>query len=64
MSCRKTVPSLLKKSFVELYEEEKHWKAVSYDVYSRPNGSKIRYFAFMKAHQFSFSTGWDDFENA
>jgi hypothetical protein len=49
--------SLLKKSIVELYEEEKHRKIISNDLNSHNFVSKKWYFALFKAHQFSFSTG-------
>src|SRR3989442_446032 len=49
--------SLLKKSIVELYEEEKHRKSLSYDAHSRQFGSDTNSFALFKTRQFSFSTG-------
>jgi hypothetical protein len=36
--------SLLKKAIVELYEEEKHRKSLSYSAVSQPFGSKTQYF--------------------
>ena len=49
--------SLLKKSIVELYEEEKHRKSLSYETYSQYFGSKTWYFASLKTHQLGLSTG-------
>ena len=54
-------PSLLKNSIAGLYEEEKHGKSPSYETYSQKFGSKTWYFAFLKTHQLSFSTGWEVF---
>jgi hypothetical protein len=56
-------PSLLKNSIVELYEEEKRRKILSNDLNSHTFVSKKWYFALFKAHQFSFSTGWDGFRD-
>ena len=53
--------SLLKISIVELYEEEKHRKILSNDLISHNFDSKKWYLTSLKAHQFSFSTGWDVF---
>jgi hypothetical protein len=54
----KKPPNLLKNSAIEFYEEEKYRKSSSYDAYSREFGSKTRYFAYFKVHQFNLSTGW------
>jgi hypothetical protein len=43
-------------SLVELYEEEKHRKSLSYEADSPHFCLKRRYFAFLKARRFSFST--------
>jgi hypothetical protein len=58
MSCLIYVRSLLKKSIAEFNEEEKHLLSPSYETYSQYIGGKIWYFAFLKTHQLTFSTGW------
>ncbi len=50
--------SLLKNSMAELDEEEKHRKSSSYETFSQHFSSKTRYFASLKTHQLTFSTGW------
>jgi len=50
---------LRKNSIVELYEEEKRRKILSNELNSHNFVSKKWYYTLFKAHQFSFSTGWD-----
>jgi hypothetical protein len=49
--------SLLKKVIVEFYEREKRRKLLSFTANSQHFGSKTWYFASLKTHQLTFSTG-------